>query len=164
MTASGPEPAPASRSSPASGSAPIRGYAWQVFRDPLRESTATGDDPFPRPAPGSGGPDGRDRSAWLPRGVLQRWRVDPQRLGLAGRAAPPVFLVVTEDREPPPLLAGWRVEVAGLDEGFVLEDRAGRRVRVRLLRRLGTAQTRHGAVPQCEFVVDTEPAAEPLSS
>lgn len=135
---------------------PLRGYVWHVFGDRPAPVRAPEPEPF-RQGLGGWSPAGRLGLERLPRGVLGRWRLDRPAVGPQPAAAPPAYLIITEDREPPPIAPGWRAVGAQLEEE--LSHEPAQIPGVRLLRRLGTAQTRHGAVPQCEFVIEPVAAA-----
>jgi len=128
----------------------IRGRAWHVFPDPAGSGALIGDHPF-----GADEPPGRERTpVRMPDGIVDAWLVGKNAPGIRNAHDGHTYLVLTERLEPPPVTAGWLVEVARLDEDFQLDQRGGRWVH--LVRVVATAETPEGPVQDCEFQIDRD--------
>ncbi|HEY2157124.1 MAG TPA: hypothetical protein VGH33_15965, partial [Isosphaeraceae bacterium] len=62
------------------------------------------------------------------------------------------YLAVTSQADPPPVAAGWFVELARIDEEFELDQAGGRWVHV--VRIINTIETEQGPLIDCEFQID----------
>jgi hypothetical protein len=109
-----------------------RGHAWHAYADPASPGVMTGDTPF-----GSDDPPGPDRApTGTPDRVVTFWLVGKNTPGINNDHDGHSYLVLTERPELPPVVAGWFIEPARLDEGFQLDQRGDRWVRlVRILTR-----------------------------
>jgi len=131
-----------------SNSSLVRGYAWHAYPDPATPGVFAGDNPF-----GTDDPPGLDRAPVdPPQGVADFWLLNKNTPGLRNDTEGHSFLVLTESLTPPPIVAGWSVEVARIAQDFELDQRGNRSVR--LIRILGTMETDRGTIKECEFQVD----------
>lgn len=114
----------------------LRGFAWYAFQDPMTSTGVAGEHPFGTATTDEpvGGPVSEpvpiEPMVQLPSGVEAAWVVSPTAVGLLNRAFGGAYLVLTEKDEKPPLNDGWDIEPARLRDGFQMEQRGDRWVRL----------------------------------
>lgn len=132
----------------------VRGFAWHVYPDPASAGALTLDSPFNKEDTGDiEGTDALVRPPMEPPpGVSAFWTIHGKRRDLINQVEDRAYLVLTESHEPPAVVSGWFVEPARVADGFELDQRGDRSVR--LIRTIRTVETEWGRVPECEFQVD----------
>jgi hypothetical protein len=120
-----------------------RGYAWFVYPDQATPGALVRDNPF--------GVDPLADESTAP-GVEVFWAIGETAAGIRNRAMGRSYLALTETLDPPQIGPGWIVEPARLDDGFRIEQRGARWVR--LTRVLGRRESMLGTIQDCEFEID----------
>ena len=128
----------------------IRGRAWHAYPDPATPGVMAGDNPF-----GTEDRPGPDRALiHPPDGVVDFWLVGKNTPGILNDHDGHSYLVLTEQADPPEVVAGWSVEAARLRDDFEIDQRGDRWVR--LVRVVDAYQTPWGPLQDCEFQIDRD--------